>query len=60
MNAPLTRTPTLRRRERNPAESPRTLSSERLFGPAREVQIEHQGEVYRLIRTRNGRLLLNK
>lgn len=59
MNAPLTRTPPLRR-ERTRTAAPRALSSERLFGTAREVQIEHQGEVYRLIRTRNGRLLLNK
>lgn len=36
------------------------VPSEQLFGPAREVIIVHLGTVYRLRRTRNGKLLLNK
>ncbi len=39
---------------------PRRLSSESLFGPSVEVIIQHVGQEYRLRRTRNGKLLLNK
>lgn len=38
----------------------RTVTSEQLFGPAREVRIEHQGERYRLRLTRLGKLILTK
>ncbi len=39
---------------------PRVVSSETLLGGDREVLIRHGADVYRLIRTRNGKLLLNK
>lgn len=38
----------------------RTFSSEDLFGGAKTVLIEHGGEQYRLILTKNGKLLLQK
>lgn len=31
-----------------------------LFGAAREIEIEHNGEIYRLRITRQGKLILNK
>ncbi len=31
-----------------------------LFGGAREIEIEHNGEIYRLRITRQGKLILNK
>ena len=37
----------------------RTISSERLFGPDREIGIEHRGALYRLKITRQGKLILN-
>ena len=44
-----------------PARSPlRRMISGELFQGAREVQIEHRGEVYRLLETRNGKLILQK
>lgn len=36
------------------------ISSESLLRGGREVLIRHGDDVYRLIRTRNGKLLLNK
>lgn len=39
---------------------PRTVQSEELFESANVVLIEHEGAVYRLIRTRQGKLVLNK
>ena len=39
---------------------PRRLNSESLFGRGVEVIIQHAGQEYRLRRTRNGKLLLNK
>ncbi len=36
------------------------ISSEELLRGAREIVIEHRGEEYRLLRTRNDRLILNK
>jgi hemin uptake protein HemP len=42
-----------------PAGPPR-ISSEQLLGGAREVLIEHEGETYRLQRTRAGKLILTK
>ncbi len=36
------------------------VPSQQLFGSAREVIINHLGVEYRLRRTRNGKLLLNK
>jgi hemin uptake protein HemP len=37
-----------------------SLSSETLFGPSREVRIEHNGEIYRLQKTRTQKLILTK
>ncbi|MEN3029836.1 hemin uptake protein HemP [Chromobacterium amazonense] len=36
------------------------LHSRLLFGGGREILIEHQGELYRLQLTRNGKLILIK
>jgi len=36
------------------------VDSRDLFRGKRELQISHEGEVYRLRVTRNGRLILNK
>lgn len=44
----------------SPASGPREVSSEALFAGAREVLIVHRGERYRLIRTRQDKLILNK
>jgi hemin uptake protein HemP len=38
----------------------RIISSDRLFGPDREIGIEHRGALYRLKITRQGKLILNK
>ncbi|MEO1498362.1 MAG: hemin uptake protein HemP [Planctomycetota bacterium] len=38
----------------------RTVSSAELFGGAKTVLISHAGEQYRLIKTKNGKLLLQK
>ena len=43
-----------------PPASPPLLHSRQLFGNGREVLIEHQGELYRLQLTRNGKLILIK
>jgi len=37
-----------------------TYSTASLFGGAREIEIEHNGEIYRLRITRQGKLILNK
>lgn len=37
-----------------------TYRSERLFGSSTEISIVHEGALYRLKITRNGRLILNK
>lgn len=42
------------------ARSVRTLSSNALFQGAQEIGIEHQGALYRLKITRQGKLILNK
>lgn len=39
--------------------TPRVRSDELLRG-SREIVIEHRGQEYRLLRTRNDRLILNK
>ena len=58
--------------EKNPAEhiSPRhnfefskfdrVIGSRDLFGDSREVAIEHDGAIYRLKITKQGKLILNK
>lgn len=38
----------------------RTVKSADLFGEAKTVLISHAGEQYRLIKTKNGKLLLQK
>ena len=38
----------------------RTIRSEELFGMSRELEIQHQGELYVLRLTKLGKLLLNK
>ena len=39
---------------------PRPLDSVALLGSRGEVEIAHQGETYRLRRTRQGKLILTK
>ncbi len=39
---------------------PSVIDSSRLFAGANEVQILHDGQLYRLRVTRNGKLILNK
>ena len=43
-----------------PAELPQSVDFEQLAGGAREVQIIFHGQVYRLRKTRNERLILTK
>jgi len=45
---------------RNPAAEARPLDSAALLGSKDEVEIVHQGETYRLRRTRQGKLILTK
>lgn len=42
------------------AAPPQRIASERLFGGASELLIEHRGAVYRLRRTALGKLILTK
>jgi hemin uptake protein HemP len=55
------------RHDEQPHEPPRpqtnqhaVVDSRDLFRGTKELQISHEGEVYRLRVTRNGRLILNK
>jgi hemin uptake protein HemP len=41
-------------------EQPRVIPSEELFAGGRVVLIQHAGELYRLLVTRNDRLILQK
>ena len=41
-------------------EIPRTIQSEELFAGQRLLMIEHAGQCYRLLITRNERLILQK
>jgi hemin uptake protein HemP len=41
-------------------EGPRRFASNDLFDGAREILIDHQGEIYRLSVTRSGKLILHK
>jgi len=45
---------------RRVATAGRIIPSAELFGPEREVLIEHQGSYYRLRLTRAGKLILHK
>lgn len=49
-----------REKQRAPASLPRPLCSAALLGTRDEVEIIHQGETYRLRRTRQGKLILTK
>lgn len=41
-------------------DAPGTISTAELFGGAREIAIDHDGTLYRLRITRQGKLILNK
>jgi hemin uptake protein HemP len=43
-----------------PPTEPRSVESTELFQGARVVEITHAGETYRLLLTRNNRLILQK
>lgn len=43
-----------------PVAAVRTVTSESLFHGDREIGIDHQGAMYRLKITRQGKLILNK
>jgi hemin uptake protein HemP len=43
-----------------PADETRTIRSEEIFAGARVVLIQHADEIYRLMITRNNRLILQK
>jgi len=49
-----------RQTERPPATDPPIVESISLFGDRKEIHIRHDGELYRLRVTRNGKLILNK
>ena len=44
----------------SPAAAPRTVDSQALLGPRGEVWIAHQGQLYRLRVTSQGKLILTK
>ena len=46
--------------ERPLGREPRTIRSEDLLGDEKEVVIVHENQLYRLRRTRNGKLILQK
>lgn len=46
--------------EMKPSGEPNKISSEELFRGARTLVITHAGEAYRLLITRNNRLILQK
>ena len=53
--------PVVENRQVRPASaSPRPLDSAALLGCRDEIEISHQGETYRLRRTRQGKLILTK
>ncbi len=39
---------------------PKVYESPQLFGNHNEIQIHHEGELYRIRITRNGKLIMNK
>lgn len=43
-----------------PADESLVMESSRLFGASRVVVIKHQGELYRLSVTKQGKLILTK
>ncbi|WMT88818.1 hemin uptake protein HemP [Pelagibacterium sp. 26DY04] len=42
------------------SDRPKTVSTAQLFGQFREIAIDHEGTIYRLRITRQGKLILNK
>ncbi len=46
--------------DRGQPEPVSIVTADELLGSARELLIENNGEVYRLLLTKNGKLLLNK
>jgi hemin uptake protein HemP len=44
----------------DPPPSPRIVRSEDLLAGAVEIHIQHAGEIYRMRRTRSGKLILYK
>jgi hemin uptake protein HemP len=60
---PQQRAPAIAQPDQNRAAASRampTITSDALFKGAHEIAIEHQGSVYRLRITRQGKLILNK
>lgn len=45
---------------KRPTQNDRVIASHTLFGARKEVAIEHDGAVYRLKITKQGKLILNK
>jgi hemin uptake protein HemP len=43
-----------------PSDRMTVVDSAQLFADRREVQIRHRGDLYRLLMTKNGKLILNK
>ncbi|MCD4831844.1 MAG: hemin uptake protein HemP [Anaerohalosphaeraceae bacterium] len=43
-----------------PAQQIPMIESSQLFGKSSEIMIRHEGAVYRLRITRNGKLIMNK
>lgn len=43
-----------------PSASPRRIASSHLLGADNEVEIEHDGQIYRLRKTAQGKLILTK
>lgn len=56
----MTETASSRKKPDPPPEPPREFQSTQLFGQARMIVIHHQGQPYRLLITRNDRLILQK
>lgn len=53
-------TPTPPPSDAEPPAPPRRYESQELFKGQRVVEISHAGEIYRLLLTRNNRLILQK
>jgi len=60
MNTPLPAPADDEKRKSPARQAERTISSSELFAAGDEVVIAHEGEYYRLRRTRNGKLILTK
>lgn len=42
------------------SDKSKLFSSPELFGDSNEIKIDHEGEIYRIRITRNGKLIMNK